>query len=382
MHVVIEQARLQAATDAVAALVERTAGPMPVIQNVLIEATNDGVFLKGTDIESHVEVRLAGKVTKPGRTTVPADTFRDIIRLLPPQAEVTLIEDARRVQVKSSGNEYKLMTIPAEDFPEWSRNTEKRTHFNYAQTDLKKLIESVVYALPTKDHRRVLLGVLFEVYDNTLRLTATDGKKLARVEASLPEVEGPAEMATVLPRKLLENLCKHMGGVGSVDVWLATKQASFSVGQIKYEVNAIEGKYPDVGTVIPKEFAVAVMINRDVFLQGAKRAGVTTDEKNKSIILRFEDGAVTFTSTAHDLGAYSGQIPLEYDGPTVEMAFNYQFLSDTLSRFDKPEVVMHIKNATAPVVFKAKDSESALRLLMPIKLADLRAPAAEEGEEE
>ncbi|CAN5412519.1 DNA polymerase III subunit beta [soil metagenome] len=375
MKIHLPQKDLEAATTVVSSLVDRSAGPLPVLANVLIDATESGVQFRGTDVESLVSVNLNATVSEPGRTTVPADTFRDIVKLLPPQAEVTIEEKGRRVTVTCETNEYKLMTIPAEDFPDYAAEP-GQSRFLISQKTLRQLIDATAYALPTKDHRRVLLGVYFELTTNMLRLTATDGKKLARVSANVPEIEGGGSAAIVVPRKLLDNLYRTLGSEGPVEIEMSSRQISFRFGNILYRCNGIEGKYPDCDSVIPKDFPIEIGLNRDVFLQASKRAGITTDEKNKSIILKFDDNRCAFASMAHDLGAFSGKISLDYNGPAIELAFNYLFLNETLSHFNSSEIRMYVKNSTAPVVFRTKDEESRLALLMPIKLADVRAGGA------
>lgn len=380
MHIQLPQKDLEAAATVVSNLVDRSANPMPVLANLLIEATEQGVVFRGTDMETLVTVNANATVVKPGRTTVPADTFREIVKLLPPQGEVTIQEAGRKVTVECETNEYKLMTIPADDFPDWQSDP-GHSKFQVSQKTLKFMIDSTLYALPSKDHRRVLLGIFMELGDNTLRMTSTDGKKLARVSTSIPEVEGTGVGTLVVPRKLMENLLKVLGNEGPVEIELSNRQIVLRFGNIIYRCNGIEGKYPDCDSVIPKEFPIELALNRDVFLQGSRRAGVTTDEKNKSIILKFEDNKVQFLSTAHDLGAFHGQINLDYSGPSLELAFNYQFLNETLSRFASPDVRMFIKSPTAPVVFRSRDEDNRLALLMPIKLADIR-PVTVGGDED
>lgn len=383
MHIKVAQKDLENAANVVSSMVDRGAGPLPVLGNLLIEARDGRVHFRGTDIESLVMVNLNAQVVREGRTTIPADTFRDIVKVLPPQGEVEIEEDGRKVVVSCDTNEYKLMTLPAEDFPEWPSET-GATRIQIAQRKLKELIDATAYALPSKDHRRVLLGVYFELNDNTLRLTATDGKKLSRVITNIPEVDGASKAAIVVPRKLLDNLAKNLGNEGPVEIEFSARQVVFRFDNIVYRCNGIEGKYPDCDAVIPKEFPLEVPLNRDIFLQASRRAGIVTDDKNKSIILKFEDGVCHFQSMAHDLGTFKGRIAMEYKGPTIELAFNYQFLNETLGKFGKPELRMFIKNATAPVVFKSADDDNRLSLLMPIKLSDIRpaAPAAEEEGEE
>ncbi len=385
MQLQIAQKELEAAAVVVSTLVDRTAGPLPVLSNLLIEATEKGVQFRGSDMESLVTVNVDADVRTPGRTTIPADVFRDIVKVLPPNAQVALEETDGRVLISSEKNEYKLMTLPADDFPEWPA-TEAQTRFQISQKVLKTLIDGTSYALPNKDHRRVLLGVYFELTDHNLRLTATDGKKLARISTAIAEVEGKGDGAIIVPRKLLENVARNLSSEGPVEIELSTtgsaRQIAFRFANVYYRGNGIDGKYPDCDNVIPKEFPNEIPLNRDVFLQAARRAGITTEDKNKSITLKFENNACGFSSMAHDLGAFSGRIGLDYSGPTIEVAFNYQFLIETLSRFASAELTLRIKNSNAPVVFVTKEEENRLALLMPIKVSDARASASAEEDED
>lgn len=380
MHIKVAQNELENAAHAVANLVDRQSGPLPVLSNLLIEASDQGTQFRGTDVEALVVINLNATVIRPGRTTVPADTFRDVVKNLPPMGEVELEEEGGRVQVHCDTNDYKLLTLPADDFPEWPAEPGV-SKFQIGQKALRDLIDGTVYALPLKDHRRVLLGVYFELIDNTLRLTATDGKKLSRITMPIPEVEGESQAAIVVPRKLLENLKGVLGNEGPAEVELSSQQIVFRFANMVYRCNGIEGKYPDCNAVIPKEFPIQITLNKDVFLQAAKRAGIVSDEKNKSIVLKFDNNQCHFSSMAHDLGTFKGRIGLDYTSQTLEMAFNYQFLIETLQRFAKPEVKMMIKSATAPVVFKSEEDDNRLALLMPIKLSDIRMPTGGDEEE-
>lgn len=389
MHVQLPQKDLELAASVVSNLADRGAGPMPVLGYLLIDANEQGVQFRGTDNEAYVSVSCGANVRKPGRATVPADTFRELIKLMPPMGEVDMEEQNGKIDIQCETNQYKLMTLPATEFPDWP-SVPGEARFQIAQKTLKNLIDASAYALPTKDHRRVLLGVFFELGDHQLRLTATDGKKLARISAPVPEVEGTQTASIVVPRKLLDNLSKFLGNEGPVEVELCgmeggrgqARQIVFRFGNIVYRGNGIEGKYPDCDAVIPKEFPIQIDFNRDVFLTASKRAGVVTDDKNKSIILKFDNNACHFHSMAHDLGTFSGKISMDYTGPTIELAFNFQFLNETLGRFSSPELNMLIKNATAPVVFKSRQEETRLSLLMPIKLADLRPAAVGAGDDD
>ncbi len=374
MHITVPQNELEQATTVVSNLSTRASGPHPVMGKLLIEAGEHGVQLRGTDFESMVQVNVQGKIDRTGRLIVAADTFRDLIKLLPEKSDVVFEEVSGKAHIFTEDNEYNLTTESAEDYPEWNVE-EPLTSFQMSQKVFKSMLDATTYALPLKDHRRVLLGVHFDLFDNKLQMTATDGKKLARVTSPVPEIEGKQKMSLTVPRKLVENLSRSLGSEGPIEIELTERQITARYSNILYRGNALDGKYPDCDAVIPKEFPTRIVLNREHFLQSARRAGVVTDEKSRSIILTFSDNKCQFKSMAHAVGNFHGELKLDYTGEELEIAFNFQFLAETLGSFNDSNVILHVKTRNSPVVFKSREDDDRLALLMPIKLSEARADA-------
>ncbi|MCC5877267.1 MAG: DNA polymerase III subunit beta [Candidatus Sumerlaeia bacterium] len=377
----VSQKELEVAASAVSGLADKSGSTHAAAANVLIEATERGVQFRATDMESMVTVNTEARVEKPGITTIPAEAFRDIVKSLPPSGEVTIELHTGKVRISCETNEFLIVTTPPDDFPIWQMET-GNCKFQISQKMLRTMIDSTVYALPAKDHRRVLMGIYVELSDNTLRMTATDGKKLSRIFTSIPEIEGSGEATLILPRKLADNILKTIGSEGPVEVEFSDRQITLRFANITYKGMGIEGKYPDCDQVIPKEFPIVIMLNRDVFLQAVRRAGVTSDERNRSIVLNFDNNKVEFHSYHHDLGAFDGSIPVEYPHERIELAFNHTFLIDTLSKFPSPDVRLLIKNQRSPVVFRNQEDDQRLALLMPIKLSDVPKAAVSSTDED
>lgn len=378
----VSQKELEVAASAVSGLADKSGATHAAASNVLIEATERGVQFRATDMESMVTVNTEARVETTGVTTIPAEAFRDIVKSLPTSGEVTIEMLSNKVRISCETNEFLIVTTPADDFPAWQSET-GNSKFQISQKMLRTMIDSTLYALPAKDHRRVLMGIYVELSDNNLRMTATDGKKLSRIFTSIPEIEGNGEAQLILPRKLAENILKTIGSEGPVEVEFSDRQIALRFANITYRGLGIEGKYPDCDQVIPKEFPIVVMLNRDVFLQAVRRAGVTSDERNRSIVLNLDDNKVEFHSYHHDLGAFDGSIAIEYPHERIELAFNHTFLIDTLSKFPSPDVRLLIKNQRAPVVFRNQEDDQRLALLMPIKLSDVpKAAVGGAGDED
>ncbi len=372
MQLTLEQKDLTQAATVVASLLKRSQTTLPVLSNLLVDAEDGNATFVGTDLESHVTVRVPAQLKGgPAKLTLPADKLSELVGLMPAGSNITMKDEGGQVSIASTANEYRLVTLPADDYPIWTPD-EALSKFSVTQRQLRRLIDAVLYALPAKDHRRVLMGALIELKDMNLRMTATDGKKLSRMSVSLGEVEGDKNVKCVVSGKLLGDLRKILGDEGSVQVEIGERQAAFIVDNVEYRTNVIEGKYPDCDAVIPRDFPFVVRLNREQFKLAARRAGVVSEDRNKSIILKFADNSCEFSSMAADIGTFNGKVSVEYDNNPIEIAFNYQLMIETLDSFGHPDIRLNVKSEQSPTVLLCDAEPDHLCVLMPIKLTDLR----------
>ena len=83
MRLTISREKLQEALTAVAAAVP-TKTTLPVLGNILLETTDKGLRLSGTDLDIGVSTEVLADVESPGAITVPAKKLTEIVRELPP----------------------------------------------------------------------------------------------------------------------------------------------------------------------------------------------------------------------------------------------------------------------------------------------------------
>ncbi|MDX2175233.1 MAG: DNA polymerase III subunit beta [Candidatus Sumerlaeia bacterium] len=372
---------LQAATAVVAAVATKANTPMPALGNILFIAEKGVVRLEGTDIETQVVATVPGVIEEEGRTTIEAGRLSQLVKLFPAGSDVLLEAKGSKAQITCETNEYKLLTMPVEDFPDWMREP-ATTRLRIEQKVLRNMLAAVDYAVASgKDGRRVLFGIHVELRDNQLRMTATDGKKLARISVSVGEVDGAGTASITLPIKPAGELRRVLGDSGPIDIELSARQISFTMDNITIRTQAIDGKYPDCDAVIPKEFAFEAGFDRDRILSAVRRAGIVANDSNRSIILQFEPGNCVFKSMAYDVGSFSGKAPIEYTGDQIRVGFNCDYLTETLGCFPDPNLKVHLKNSNAPVIFRSAKEPDRLALLMPIKLSSVATEVGEAADE-
>src|SRR4249919_2725787 len=82
MKFTITREQFQEGLQAVAGSVP-TKTTLPVLSNILVEATHDGVRLSGTDLDIAVSTTVPASVDQEGSITVPARKLAEIVRELP-----------------------------------------------------------------------------------------------------------------------------------------------------------------------------------------------------------------------------------------------------------------------------------------------------------
>ena len=207
----IERGALLKAVSQAQSVVERR-NTIPILANVLIEAEGDRVQFRATDLDIEVVDKAPAQVERAGATTVPATTLHEIVRKLPDGALVSLTSDsaAGRLTVEAGRSNFSLATLPKEDFPVMA-SSEYSSNFSARAGVLRRLFDKSKFAISTEETRYYLNGVYMHVAEadggKVLRCVATDGHRLARIDADLPP--GAEDMpGVIVPRKTVGEMRK------------------------------------------------------------------------------------------------------------------------------------------------------------------------------
>ena len=188
MQVLVERSALLKATSRAQGVVERRT-TIPILQNLLFEAEGAAVSIKATDLDIEIVESLPCEVMRPGAATVSAHMLHEIVRKLPDGAEVSLVSEGDGALTVSAGRSvFALQTQPREDFPAMASREFERS-FTAPVATVRRLFDKAKFAISTEETRYYLNGVYLHVAKDDggekLRAVATDGHRLARVDALL-----------------------------------------------------------------------------------------------------------------------------------------------------------------------------------------------------
>jgi DNA polymerase-3 subunit beta len=272
MKLSIERAALLRAVSQAQSVVERR-NTIPILANVLIEAEGDTVSFRATDLDIEVVDRIPAKVERAGATTVSAVTLHEIVRKLPDGALVSITEDgaAGRLMVEAGRSTFQLATLPKEDFPVMA-SSEYAANFAAPAPVLRRLFDKSKFAISTEETRYYLNGVYLHVAEAedgpALRAVATDGHRLARIDAPVPD--GAADMpGVIVPRKTVGELRKLLeDDEAEIAVSVSETKIRFATPEITLTSKVIDGTFPDYSRVIPSGNTRRMEVDAERFRQG------------------------------------------------------------------------------------------------------------------
>lgn len=372
MKISIERGTLLKAVAQAQSVVERR-NTIPILANVLIEAEGDSVSFRATDLDIEVVDRVSAHVERAGATTVSAVMLHEIVRKLPDGGLVQLIDDgvSGRLNVQCGRSSFALATLPREDFPVMA-SSEYASNFSAPAGVLRRLFDKSKFAISTEETRYYLNGVYMHVATGedgpVLRCVATDGHRLARIDAPLPD--GAADMpGVIVPRKTVGELRKLLDDdSATIAVSVSETKVRFATAEITLISKVIDGTFPDYTRVIPMGNARRLEVDAAEFAKAVDRVATISSERSRAVKLVLEDDRMVLSVNAPESGHAEEELAVAYADEHLEIGFNAKYLLEIASQVDRENAVFMFNTSADPTLMREGNDTSAVYVVMPMRV--------------
>ncbi len=368
----IERGTLLKAVGQAQSVVERR-NTIPILANVLIEADANSVSFRATDLDIEVVDKVVAQVERAGATTVSAVTLHEIVRKLPDGALVELADDGAsgRLTVRAGRSNFSLATLPKEDFPVMA-SSEYTANFAAPAPVLRRLFDKSKFAISTEETRYYLNGVYLHVAQGdegqVLRCVATDGHRLARIDAPLPE--GAETMpGVIVPRKTVGELRKLLDDDDvQIAVSVSETKVRFATPDITLTSKVIDGTFPDYTRVIPQGNTRKLEVDAREFAQAVDRVATVSSERSRAVKLSLDEDRLVLSVNAPDAGAAEEELAVAYADEPLEIGFNAKYLLEISSQVDRENAVFLFNSSGDPTLMREGNDTSAVYVVMPMRV--------------
>jgi DNA polymerase-3 subunit beta len=368
MELVVRKSDLLRELQYFQGIVERKS-TIPILANVLLEASDGTVRLLATDLEVSLRSTCEASIARGGALTLPAKKLFEIVKALP-DTDVRIEQDGTNVKVAADRFESKMQTLPREDFPTLPEAT-GRGAVTLPRKGLRDLIARTQFAITGEDTRYYLNGAQFIVKGTTMVMVATDGHRLALVTSQLAADATGTEFKAIIPKKTLTELSRLLSDGDSDIVYeLGENHQFFHVGDRLLISRIHEGQFPAYERVIPKGNDKKIEFERDRLTNAVKRVAILSNDRSRAVKFDIQAGRVEISSESPDFGEAREQVMVDYSGAAMQICFNAQYVADFLAVVETDNVQLELKDEVSQALMRpvAADGYDYTYVIMPMRL--------------
>jgi DNA polymerase-3 subunit beta len=368
MELVVRKNDLLKELSLLQGIVERK-NTIPILANVLIDASKEGISLLATDLDVGLRSRCEGTVSKPGTLTLPAKKLFEIASALP-DTDVRIEEEkgGKSVTIAADRFESRMQTLPASEFPTPPTDSGNAEAI-LPGAALKRLISHTRFAITSEDTRYFLNGAQLVLRPDAMSMVATDGHRLAYISvAESPGKKGGGEV--LLPRKTLNEVARLIDGGEPVHFSQGENHLFFRAGSRLLISRKIDANFPAYERVIPKSNDKRIEFDRDRLSAAVRRVRLLSNERSKAVKFVIGKDQVEITSSTPEVGEAHEVIPVEYAGDAMQICFNADYVDNFLGVVETEGVQLEFKDEMSQAVMKPIGAEGYeyTYVIMPMRI--------------
>jgi len=358
----------------------------PILAGVLITGSETGLTITGFDSDVSAEVHVPAEIASPGAVLVSGRLLSDITRSLPPKpVEVSVV--GSRMLLNCGSAKFSLPTMPVEDYPALPTLPAET---GVVSADLfAEAVGQVAVAAGRDDTIAMLTGIRLEISGDKVVLAATDRFRLAVRGLTWSTASSDVDAAVLVPHKMLAEAAKAVTSGSDVHLALGTgadvgdaRLLGIRSGGQRSTTSLLENEFPKFRQLLPAEHTAMATISVAELSEAIKRVAIVA-ERGAQIRMEFAPDSLRLLADADGLGSAEEELPVEFTGEPLTIAFNPTYLTDGLASLHSDRVTFGFTTASKPAVLRPAGDDAPnhsgpgpfpagttdyVYLLMPVRL--------------
>lgn len=353
---------------------------LPIINNILVEATENQLHFSATNLEIGVIKRIQAKIEEEGSVVVPINLLLNFLTALRGEENINLELKDKQLTLKSGKHTTQINSFDSKDFPIIPQS-EERNFSNFNLNNFKKIISKVFPFVSSLETRQELTGVLLKIEEGNIYTVATDSFRLGEniistkdlIVGDNKEIKLNDGNFIILPKQLCLYINKISDNYKEIDCCVENNHLFIECEDLSVTAKLIDGSYPDYKQIIPTNFSTEIKVSKDEFIEALKVTTVFVGKDNKEIFFDIHDDKMKITTKQQENGSSTTELSVKIDGENQEIALNPNYVLEGVRKIEEKEISIFINNKMTPVVFRGSESDKVndgfTYLVMPVKSA-------------
>ncbi len=374
MEFIVNRQMLHSELSLIKGVIEKKS-TMPILSNVLVEAYNNQLTLKSTDLDIGFICKCPAQVIEPGMFTIDALKMQDILGTCSEQLMTFSLNEGTLLNVSAGEGKIQfddIETMSVEDFP-----TIPSYDFKGALAldsgFFSDCLSLVLFSISADSHKYALNGCFFKIKDGLLEMVSTDTHRMSILKANLEDED--FELEQLIPRKTILELKKMIGTTGNdekVLLGFEENRLFFKFSDRILFSRVIDGKFPDYHRAIPINNDKVFQLNRVQLLEIMRRKMVFLSDKSKLVRIQFSSGSMNVILVNSQRGSSKDRVAIDYNDESFEVGYNVNYFYDFLKNMTCDYIEMYLRNSGSQGLFRILKDDLPYdykHIIMPMKIS-------------
>ena len=232
---------------------------------------------------------------------------------------------------------------------------------------LRDLIARTAFAITAED-ALLPAGALLVLDKDGAAMVATDGHRLSYAHRRRRSRSGAVRV--LIPRKAIHEIARLLETEDAATFQQVENHLVFVVGGRTLASKMIEGQFPAFEKVIALTGDKVVALERERLATAIRRVSLLSSERSRAVRLSLGPGKLDLAASSPDLGEARESLTADYQGATVEIGFNSQYLLDFLGVAGSESVSLELKDQESQGMFRpsGEGATDYRYVVMPMRL--------------
>jgi len=338
---------------------------------ILFQVGHKELILKSTDLEISLQASYILKESDLSDTRmflVSGRRLFDLIKEL--EGDILFIIDDTSLIVKSGSINVALNIQDAQDFPPFPERIENLMHLH--APFFLDLLSKVAFLIPQNNANPALNGLLLEISESELKMTASDGHCLAQVETATYTLEEARKW--LLPRRAIFELKKILESSNDAHIFfgLCGNQVVFSGESFNFFSKLLVNSFPTYSAILNKNNFLPARVERSHFIKTLRRSTCLLSGQFIATSFAFSPEKLKVSLYNKEVGTLEEEVPLvDFSGDDCEIRFYAPYLLSGLQVFPDEHIQFYLQGKTKPIIFDAhclsnNNNYNMFYLVMPV----------------
>lgn len=348
--------------------------PIAILDNVLVRTFDDSVVLTCSDSDTWVSVKapITYKDEDFSFCVNAKDFLSTIKNLAGMEVSLKLNANSKTIQGVYNNGKFTMPYGDASEFPTQNIKMDDAITQPVNADVLFGFINKSGVATANTELRPVMNGIYFDVYKDHTVGVSSDGCKLVKfTDLRIKGNHNEEKVGFIMPKKPAGVITSILSSIHD-DVTLSFNEKCISVSHESFKVTtrAIEGRYPNYESVIPKSNNISVVVEKSDLTGALKRIIPMGNIASCLVKLVFENGKLTLNAEDFDFSKSATEsVPCDYNGEPFVIGFKGTTLLEMIQNIDGDKVrILLTDEQRAGVLepFSNTPSTIYLSLIMPL----------------